>query len=81
MHTIDVDIDDFLSSCRKRDIEAVIEFLIEEGYINKKHTLDPSALIGAAESDYENNLSKLHNKWNLLTTEEEEAIKQIANRF
>jgi hypothetical protein len=37
--------------------------------------------MSAGEHAFENQLDKLHGKWNMLTKEEEEAIYSIAKRF
>lgn len=77
---IDIDVDEFLSSCSSDEIEEIIEALIEDGYISKQHR-EKYASLSATESEFEEALNKLHGKWNMLTQEEEQAILKIASRF
>lgn len=77
---VDIDVDEFLSSCSSDEIEEIIEALIEDGHISEQHR-EKYTLLSATESQFEEALNKLHNKWNMLTQEEEQAILKIASRF
>ena len=79
---IDIDVDDFLSACNKRDIDDIIDALIEDGYLkNSDRTIDERSQMSAPEQLFEEALSKLHGKWNQLSKEEEQIIMLLANKF
>lgn len=76
----EVDIDDFLNACSSKDIDELVDALIEDGHISEKAKLSYDCY-SAAEAYFEEALEKLKGKWNMLTQEEEEIILKIANRF
>lgn len=81
--SVDVDVDlevgDFVDSCSKREIKELIEILEEDGYLPKKDgTVGEDNLL---DIEYKNALDKLYNRRIYLTLEEEQFIKQLANRF
>lgn len=75
----DIDIDYFLSTCSKSDIQEIIQVLVENGWLKPSAT-DESPR-GYDEQVYEDSLKKLHGKWNRLSKEEENQILKIAKRF
>jgi hypothetical protein len=80
----DIDVEDFLYACRSRDIDELIDALIEEGHLPKsvkrtKHTDTTGA--SAPECEYEEALDRLHGKWNMLSADEEQTIISISKRF
>jgi hypothetical protein len=79
----DVDVDDFLDECSESDIRDIIDYLIDNDYISSehKHSFKNDSNICAAESMFEDEISKLHNNWNRLTAEEEQTILNITKRF
>lgn len=76
---VDVEVGDFVGSCNKREIKELIEILEEDGYLPKKaETVGKDNLL---DIEYKNALDKLYTQRIYLTLEEEEFIKQLANRF
>jgi len=78
---IDIDVDDFISSCSKDEIKEMIEILKEEykeevkeeiGYIKPKTFLEELFL---------NNLDKIKNNYLSLSQEEIEYFEKISKRF
>ena len=76
---IDIDIDEFLWSCTRRDKEELVEALREEGFIEKKYRGTP--IPSFSDQDFDEMVVKLIGKRFMLTTEEEVVITKIANRF
>ena len=77
---LDIEVDEFLDACDKKEKEELIDALIEDGYIKpSQRTVDEK--LCAAEEIFEESLSTLHGKWNRLTKEEEIIIMTIAKRF
>lgn len=66
---VSIEIEEFLSECSPKEIDRLRKILL-----NGKH-LSPGEVI------FEDYLSVLHGKWNLLTKEEEETVINIAKRF
>jgi hypothetical protein len=78
-----IDVDEFLSECSSKEIEELIEALIEDGHIHKSsvHRESESTNVSVGESFFQDALDKLYNKWNVLSNEEEQLILNIAKRF
>ena len=79
---IDIDPEEFLSSCNTSEKEELIKALIEDGYLKKdcREGFEDQKY-SVSEAFYQEALNKLHGKWNMLTKEEEETILNIAKRF
>ena len=73
---IDIDPDDFISSCNSREIEELIDCLVEDGYVIRVNT--PSESVSDEELDQA--LAKIKHFRVMLAAEEEEIIKKIGNR-
>lgn len=84
MPSFDYDIEpsDYVYSCRGCEIEELLDALEAEGHISKsvRRTKDDPGR-SVAESEFQQALDKLYNKWNMLSSEEERAIIQISKRF
>lgn len=80
---IDVEPDEFVSSCSNREIEELIEVLIEEGYLssNAKLKTDESKNNTYFDELWLETVSKLSKIRSRLTNEEEEIILTIANKY
>ena len=78
--SIDVSIDDFLSECSIREIDELVQALIDDGHINESQTIGINRIC-YGEDVFEKSLNKLHGKWGSLNSVEEEIINKIANRF
>ncbi len=70
----DVDIDDFLSACNKKDIEYIIESLREDGHLRNEDLLENT-------TELDDSLLKIIDSQIQLTVEEETIIKNIAARL
>lgn len=88
MVSIDIDIDDILSSCDSYDRLEIIKALIEDGYLPKElvrqggeYVINPGRYSNNFNSDFNESLDKLYNRGWQLTIEEENTIKNIANKF
>jgi hypothetical protein len=79
-----IDVDEFLYGCSKSEIQEVIDTLIESGNLPKSvKQINQSENSGASASEmqYEEALDKLHGKWNMLSSDEEQTIINISKRF
>ena len=78
---VDVEVNDFLDTCGSSDIEQIIEYLIEEGHINKFAVNDYNINQSVTEIEFEDALKKLQGNWNRLSSDDEQTIVKIANQF
>jgi hypothetical protein len=80
---IDIEVDDFLDSCSEYEINEVIDWLDENGYIDKKKVVatDGNNAMGVLDYEWDTVITTLSEKRLSLTSNEEEIIKNIAKRF
>lgn len=78
---IDVDVDDFVSSCNKREISELIEELIFHGYLNEHSVGVPSNNMGLMESMFVEKMSKLTSCYYRLTPEEEQTLENLFKKY
>jgi hypothetical protein len=72
--------DDFLEECDKDEIENIIDYLEELGYLkNFKRT--PGGNGGISEEEFQERIQKISESRHRLTLEEEETIKKISDRL
>ena len=79
--TIDIDPDEFVSSCNSREIEELIDTLVEDGHIPEFSDI---ALRNKNlfDEEWDGIIGKIRGLGRLrLTNEEEETIRKIANRL
>ena len=84
---VDIDVDDFLSYCSRRDIDDLIDALIEDEYLPKdvtrKKTTRPNeeSKMGKMESSFTEKLEQLSNKYYTLSSEDEETLETIFKKY
>jgi hypothetical protein len=74
---IDIDVDEFIDSCSRKEINELIDYLVEDGYVIKVTGIKQSV----PEAEFNQLLDKLSQNRLRLTNEEEELLKKIASRF
>jgi hypothetical protein len=77
---VDVDVDEFISVCSKREIRRLIECLVEEDYLPKSVLTFKEVSnerLGRFESDFIEKLDLLKEKYYSLSVEEEDSIEKI----
>ena len=75
---IDVEIEEFVDSLYKREIDELIDYLKQEGHLNGEVTLPEMNL---QDIEWSKVIDKLSQSRLQLTIEEEELIKNIANKL
>lgn len=79
---VDIDVDEFVSSCSKSEKQELIECLVDEGYLPKSVVMTNSTEnLGTYESDFNRNLDKLKEKYFLLSNEDEQVIQNIFKKY
>lgn len=77
---LEVDVDDFLSSCSKSEIKELIEALQEDGWLVKESVAQTDKM-NLLDEEWLNVTNKLNNIRLRLSVEEEQTIKDIVNRY
>ena len=79
---VDVSVDEFLSACGSREIEKLIEALIEDGYLDQKSVKNqehnPKSLM---EEEWDMVIENLKEKRLNLSNEDEEIVKLISKKY
>lgn len=83
--SIDIDIDDFLSSMSKRDYDYLLKCLKEDGYVDESVVIEGGILISKLplydNSDYQKAILKLSENKHRLSIDEEELIINLAKKL
>jgi len=79
---VDVDVDEFVSSCSSREIKELIDCLKEDGhledYIEELKESDSSSLI---ESEFTEMVFKLKDLYLQISNDDLQAIKNVVNKY
>lgn len=78
---VDIDIDEFLSNCSKKDIQYIIECLIEDGHLDKKVLDKDKIKLNIVDDEWESSLNKLKTRRHQLSIGEENYIINLSNRL
>jgi hypothetical protein len=77
---LEVDVNDFLSSCSSSEIKELIEALQEDGWLVKEKVTKEES-ISFMDEEWLNITNKLNTLRLRLSVEEEQTIKDIVNRY
>jgi hypothetical protein len=77
----DISVDDFLEECTKHELEEVIDYLEEMGYLKKYGRTPEGNSLGILEEEFQERIQKISESRHRLTSEEDEAIKTISDRL
>lgn len=81
---LDIDSDEFVYACNKREIKELIDTLVEEGHISKADVItgtDNHKGSTPSDSIFYRNLDSIARNRLQLTLEEEEMINKLGERF
>lgn len=78
---VDVDVDEFVSACSKREIKELIEVLIEGGHISSSAVEDTEKTIGVLEGDFIEKMDLLKEKYNRLSQEDEKTLEKLFEKY
>lgn len=80
--SIDIEPWEYVSECSERDIEDLIETLIDDGHLDKFNgKVKPSNSYTLMDNEWNEALEKLRNSRHLLSIEEENRITEITKKF
>ena len=75
---LDIDVDEFLSSCDEVDIKEIITFLKEDGWITGSNVQDK---LGVLEKEFSEKLDKLKNSYYHITNEELDILDNLVKKY
>ena len=76
---MDIEVDEFVDACSSREIEELIDYLQKQGHLEGNLPTDD---MNALDHEWAQVISKISGRARLvLTNEEEETIRKIANRL
>ena len=76
---VDVDVDDFISQCNKREINEIIDILIGDGYLPQYlKTKNTSSFLGIKFSE---KLNELGNHYLRISREDEEVLEKLFKKY
>ena len=78
---VDVDVDEFVSACSKREIKELIEVLIEGGHISSSAVGDTEKTIGVLEGDFIEKMDLLKEKYYRLSQEDEKTLEKLFEKY
>lgn len=78
---VDVDADEFVSACNKREIKELIEVLIENGHISPSASTESDKNVGVLESDFIEKIEKLKQKYYRLSREDENILEELFKKY
>ena len=77
---VDVDVDDFVLSCNKREIKELVEFLYEQGHISTS-VITSHESQGVLESFFMEKMDKLREKYYRLSQEDEQILEDLFKKY
>jgi hypothetical protein len=77
---LDIEVGEFLDSCSRREIDELLDYLVEDGFLDKKSLTKPKQK-SVLEEEWDETINKLSENRLQLTKEEEEIIRSIVKRF
>ena len=75
----DISVDDFLEECSSFELEEIIDYLEEMGYLKNHKRAEGGGPIGILEEGFQEKIQKISESRHRLTLEEEEIIKKISD--
>ena len=84
---VDVEVDEFVDSCSKREIKELIDYLVDEGHLpesvldNNGDIKDSKNSKSYLEQEFINNIDYLKSKYYSLSGEDESEIMKIIKKY
>jgi hypothetical protein len=77
---VDIEIDEFVDSCSERELQMLVRYLQEVGYLDKSNIRDESKMT-SNEIEFRDKMSLLSDKFYQMTIEEAELIENLYNKY
>jgi hypothetical protein len=81
--SVDIEPWEYVSECSGRDIEDLIESLVEEGHLDRFNgkVVPKKGNVSVMDLEWDENLIKIRNSKHLLSNDDESRIIEIANKL
>lgn len=77
---VDIEIDEFVDSCSKRDMKNLVRYLSEQGHLGKFNMKDESKMT-ANEIEFNDKMSLISSKFHQMSVEEIEMIEDLYKKY
>jgi hypothetical protein len=78
---VDVDVDEFVSACSKREIKELIDVLIEDGHIGPYAIPGNNENIGVLEGVFIEKIDLLKEKYYRISPEDEKTLEDLFKKY
>jgi hypothetical protein len=77
---VDIEIDEFVDSCSERELQMLVRYLQEVGYLDKSNIRDESKMT-SNEIEFCDKMSLLSDKFYQMTIEDSEIIEKLYEKY
>jgi type III secretory pathway lipoprotein EscJ len=78
---IDVDVDEMLDACSRREKDELIDLLVEEGLVRRLVGKNGSSKLSIMESEFFEKIDMLKDKYYSLSKEDEETMNNLFKKY
>jgi len=75
---VDIDVDEFLNSCSKRELNEAIDYLVETGHVYRKDAASSKNILEQEWSEITRSISNCRLR---ISQEDEDALRKIAKKY
>jgi hypothetical protein len=77
---VDIEIDEFVDSCSERELQMLVRYLQEVGYLDKSNIRDESKMT-SNEIEFRDKMSLLSDKFYQITIEDAEILEKLYEKY
>ena len=77
---VDIEIDEFVDSCSERELQMLVRYLQEVGYLDKSNIRDESKMT-SNEIQFRDKMSLLSDKFYQMTIEDAEILEKLYEKY
>jgi len=77
---VDIEIDEFVDSCSERELQMLVRYLQEVGYLDKSNIRDESKMT-SNEIEFRDKMSLLSDKFYQMTIEDVEILEKLYEKY
>ena len=77
---VDVDVDEFVSVCSKREIKELIEVLVEDGHLPKAAVVETKN-VGIFQNEFLGKMNNLVDNYYRISKEDEEILENLFKKY
>ena len=77
---VDIEIDEFVDSCSERELQMLVRYLQEVGYLDKSNIRDESKMT-SNEIEFRDKMSLLSDKFYQMTIDDAEILEKLYEKY